>query len=30
MNFKEKLAFYDKIEVSNSITDNLNEMGQII
>ena len=24
MNFKEKLTFYDKIEVSSSIIDNLN------
>ena len=30
MNFKEKLTFYDKIEVSNSIIDNLNEIGQNI
>ena len=30
MNFKEKLTFYDKIEVSNSINDNLNEIGQNI
>ena len=30
MNFKEKLTFYDIIEVSNSIIDNLNEIGQII
>ena len=28
MNFKEKLTFYNKIEVSNSIIDNLNEIGQ--
>ena len=28
MNFKEKLTFYDKIEVSNNIIDNLNEIGQ--
>ena len=30
INFKEKLTFYDKIEVSNSIIDNLNEIGQNI
>ena len=30
MNFKEKLTFYDKIKVSNSIIDNLNEIGQNI
>ena len=30
MNFKEKLTFYDKIEISNSIIDNLNEIGQNI
>ena len=30
MNFKEKLTFYDKIEVSNSIIDNLNEIRQNI
>ena len=30
MNFKEKLTFYDKIEVSNSIIDNLIEIGQNI
>ena len=30
MNFKEKLTFYNKIEVSNSIIDNLNEIGQNI
>ena len=30
MNFKEKLTIYDKIEVSNSIIDNLNEMGENI
>ena len=30
MNFNEKLTFYDKIEVSNSIIDNLNEIGQNI
>ena len=30
MNFKKKLTFYDKIKVSNSIIDNLNEIGQNI
>ena len=30
MNFNEKLTFYDKIELSNSIIDNLNEIGQNI
>ena len=30
MNFKEKLTFYNKIEVSNSIIDNLNEIGKNI
>ena len=30
MNFNEKLTFYDKIEVSNSIIDNLNEIGENI
>ena len=30
MNFKEKLTFYDKIEISNSIIDNLNEIGKIL
>ena len=30
MNFKEKLTFYDRIKVSNSIIDNLNEIGQNI
>ena len=30
MNFKEKLTVYDKIEVSNSIIDNFNEIGQNI
>ena len=30
MNFKEKLTFYDKIKVSNSIIDNLNEIWQNI
>ena len=30
MNFKGKLTFYDKIEVSNSIIDNLNEIGENI
>jgi hypothetical protein len=28
MNFKEKLTFYDKIQVSDNIIDNLNEIGQ--
>ena len=28
MNFQEKLTFYDKIQVSNNIIDNLNEIGQ--
>ena len=30
MNFKEKLTFYDKILISNSIIDNLNEKRQNI
>ena len=30
MNFNEKLTFYDKIEVSNRIIDNLNEIGENI
>ena len=30
MNFKEKLTFYDKIEVSDNIIDNLNEIGENI
>ena len=30
MNFNEKLTFYDKIVVSNSIIDNLNEIGENI
>ena len=30
MNFKEKLTFYDKIEVSDSIIDYLNEIGENI
>ena len=30
MNFKEKLTFYNKINVSNSIIENLNEIGQNI
>ena len=30
MNFKKKLTFYDRIKVSNSIIDNLNEIGQNI
>ena len=30
MNFNEKLTFYNKIQVSNSIIDNLNEIGQNI
>ena len=28
MNFKEKLTFYDKIQVSDNIIDNLNEIGE--
>ena len=28
MNFKEKLTFYDKIQVRNNIIDHLNEIGQ--
>ena len=28
MNFKEKLTFYDKIQVSDNIIDNLNAIGQ--
>ena len=28
MNFKEKLTFYEKIQVSDNIIDNLNEIGQ--
>ena len=30
MNFKEKLTFYDKIEVNGNIIDNLNELGENI
>ena len=30
MNFKEKLTFYDKKEVSDNIIDNLNEIGENI
>ena len=30
MNFNEKLTFYDGIEGSNSIIDNLNEIGENI
>ena len=30
MNFKEKLTFYDKINISNNIIDNLNEIGENI
>ena len=30
MNFKKKLIFYDKINISNNIIDNLNEIGENI
>ena len=30
MNFKEKLTIYDKIEISDNIIDNLNEIGENI
>ena len=30
MNFKEKLTFYNKLEVSDNIIDKLNEIGENI